>query len=204
MRTLSLASLLAAAVAACTPYNPELGEAPFFCGPPEQDPRCPEGYTCIPAPGGGTMDVCVSPNGTIPPDSNGLAGCDDDSSLEPNDSYMNAWITPVDQTKNFPLSSLSICPSGDKDTYSVMLTTPNQNLEMTVRYEAGGAALQGALLNSGGSPIMNASPVVGMSQTIRAYVANMPTGVYYVQVYGPNSGTVTTNNYELDIVVTGP
>jgi hypothetical protein len=29
---------------ACSPYDPELGETPFFCG--SADPTCPDGYTC--------------------------------------------------------------------------------------------------------------------------------------------------------------
>lgn len=203
MRTNSLASLLLAALAACSPYDPDLGNAPFFCGPPDQDPRCPEGFTCVPGQGSNTQEVCVSPNGQVPVDG-GNSNCADDRSLEPNDSTSTAWITPVDTTKTFPLSSLAICPAGDKDTYSVMMTTANQNLEMLVEYEASGAELQGSILNSGGVPIANASPASGAQNTKRAYTPNLPTGIYYVQVVGPNQGSLTTNNYKLTITVTGP
>jgi hypothetical protein len=206
MRTLlalcAIAAPLFVPLVACSPYSPDLGEAPFLCGPEDQEQRCPDGYTCLMTadpPG-----VCVSPNGTIPPDANTNANCHDDKALEPNDTIGTAWITPVDGTKSFPLSSLSICPAGDTDTYSMMLTTPNQNLEITVEYEPGGAQLQAAILNSGGTPIANASPVTGMAGTIRAYTPNLPTGIYYAQVKGPNQGSVQTNNYKLNIVVTGP
>ena len=92
---------------------------------------------------------------------------------------------------------------GDKDTYSITITTANQNLEMLFDYDEGGADLQGSLLNSGGVPIANASATT-MTRQKRAYAPNMPTGTYYAQVYGPNSGTATTNNYKLTINVTGP
>ena len=201
MRTLSLACLLAASVAACNPYDPDLGDAPFFCGPADQEPRCPEGYMCMPSAGSGGTEVCVAPNGMIPVDGNNT-NCADDRSLEPNDSTATAWITPVDTTKSFPLSSLAICPAGDKDNYSIMMTTANQNLEVIVEWEPGGAELQAAILNSGGVAIANATTTV--SNTKRAYTPNMPSGIYYAQVFGPNQGSLTTNNYKLSINVTGP
>lgn len=200
MRTLSLACLAAASLAACTPYDPDLGNAPFFCGPADQEQRCPEGYTCMPSASGGT-EVCVAPNGMIPVDGNNT-NCADDRMLEPNDSTATAWITPVDTTKSFPLASLAICPSGDKDNYSIMMTTANQNLEVVVEWEAGGAELQAAILNSGGVAIANATTTV--ANTKRAYTPNVPSGIYYAQVFGPNQGSVTTNNYKLSINVTGP
>lgn len=203
MRTFSLFILASAALAACNPYDPDLGQAPFFCGPADQTPRCPEGYTCMSNAGSGSggTEVCVAPNGTIPIDGQ-PANCADDRSLEPNDSTATAWITPVDSTKTFPLSSLAICPAGDKDNYSIMMTTPNENLELLVEYEASGAELTAAILNSTGVAISNASATG--ATTKRAYVTNLPTGIYYAQVYGPASGSLTTNNYKLTLTVTGP
>jgi hypothetical protein len=205
MRTLSitvfLASTLAAAISACTPYDPDLGGAPFFCGPADAEKRCPDGYTCQPSAGSGGTEVCLAPNGTVPVDGQN-GSCADDRSLEPNDSTATAWITPVDTTKSFPLSSLAICPAGDKDNYSVMISIGTENLEMIVEWEPGGAELQGAILNSGGVAIANATATV--ANTKRAYTPNLPAGIYYVQVYGPNQGSLTTNNYKLNINVTGP
>jgi hypothetical protein len=42
------------------------------------------------------------------------------------------------------------------------------------------------------------------ANTKRAYTPNLPTGIYYVQVSGPAAGSLTTNNYKLNINVTGP
>lgn len=201
MRTLLLLSLTAAA-SACTPYSPDLGAAPFKCGPVEQSPRCPDGYTCIPGQGSNAPEVCVENggNGMIPDSNTGT--CADDRTLEPNDTTATAWITPVDSTKSFPLSALAICPAGDKDNYSLMITTMGENLEMIVEFEAGGAELQGAILNSGGIAIANATTTTANIK--RAYTPNLPTGIYYVQVQGPAGGSLTTNNYKLNINVTGP
>jgi len=97
----------------------------------------------------------------------------------------------------------SICPSGDKDNYSITITQANQNLEVLIEYDpAMGADLQGAILNSGGTPIANASPTDAMHR--RAYTPNLPTGVYYASVFGPMTGALTTNNYKMTINVTGP
>jgi hypothetical protein len=45
VKQITLAALLAAALAACSPYDPSLPPTPFLCG--DQEPRCPEGYVCV-------------------------------------------------------------------------------------------------------------------------------------------------------------
>lgn len=200
MRSLFFFALVASA-AACSPYDPDLGMSPFICGPADQNPRCPDGYTCQMTSSG---EYCLSAGGMVPVDSGGNMNCADDSALEPNDSIAQAFQTPVATTKNtLTFAGLAICPMGDKDDYSVTITTANQNLEMIIEYDAvAGADLQGSILNSGGQAIANASPMgTGMR---RAYTPNLPTGVYYASVFGPTSGALQTNNYKLTITVTGP
>jgi hypothetical protein len=182
---------------ACSPYDPDLGAAPFLCG--DAEPRCPDGYTCQPQ---GSMEVCLAPGGMLP-DGGGNGNCADDSTLEPNDSIQMAFQTPVaTQKNNLMFAGLAICPAGDKDNYAITITMANQNLEMIIEYGTSGADLQGAILNMNGSPIANATPM--SSGVRRAYTPNLPVGTYYAQVYGPNSGTVQTNNYKLTVNVTGP
>jgi hypothetical protein len=54
-----------AALAACTPYDPSLPDAPFLCATDE--PRCPDGFVCVTDPGpGNTKEVCRRPD-EIPP-----------------------------------------------------------------------------------------------------------------------------------------
>lgn len=188
--------LVAAPLAACSPYSPDLGSAPFLCG--DSDPKCPEGYMCM--PNGSAMSVCVDSSGKIP---DAHTDCADDSSLEPNNDYHHAFATGVaDQKKSIPYAGLAICPAGDVDTYSVQITAEGQNLELVTVYDPNGAALGMSILNAGGVSIASASPVTGMQGTIRAYTANLPTGVYYAEVKGPASGTLLTNNYKLTITVT--
>lgn len=196
---LFIALALGSATAACTPYDPDLGPSPFLCGPVDQDPRCPDGYTCQMM---GAAEYCLAPTGTVPVDGNNL-NCADDSQLEPNDSYMMAFQTPVaTQKNNVTFAGLAICPEGDKDNYAVTITTANQNLEVLIEYDPAGGDLQSSILNSGGTPIANGSPTAAGMR--RAYTPNLPAGIYYAAVSGPAMGSVLTNNYKLTINVTGP
>jgi hypothetical protein len=198
MRSLIFIALVSAATA-CSPYDPDLGPSPFKCGPADQNPRCPDGYTCEMVSGG---EYCLAPAGTVPIDANNL-NCADDHELEPNDMISTAFQTPVaTQKKTLTFSGLAICPAGDKDNYSITITMANQNLEVLIEYDtAGGVDLQGSILNAGGTPIANASPVTGEPGKRRAYTPNLPTGVYYAAVTGPTMGSVVTGNYKLTITV---
>lgn len=198
----SLAFLMLA-LGACSPYSPDLGAAPFLCG--SAAPECPDGYSCQSPQGGSGNpgDVCVKTGGAIPADAN-PTNCANDSSLEPNDTIQQAWVTPVDTRKNFPLSSLAICPAGDKDNYAMQITVAMENIEVLIDYDTAGAPLQGAILGSGGTALAQAMTVSGSPGHLRAYLANAPVGEYYAQVFGPASGSVTTNNYNLTINITGP
>lgn len=202
MRSFALVFL---AAAACSPYSPDLGAAPFICNG-SGAPLCPDGYSCQNPQGGSSMGsdgICVKMGGTIPADSNPTM-CANDSSLEPNDTISMAWVTPVDTRKTFPLTSLAICPVGDKDTYSMQITTASENVEVLIDYDTAGAPLQGAILNSTGVTVAQAMEIQGSPGHLRAYLANAPVGTYYAQVFGPASGSVTTNNYNLTINITGP
>lgn len=185
--------------AGCSLYAPDLPAEPFLCGMAE--PVCPDGFTCM--DGGAGRMVCVKPNASVTDARIDSSACADDSPLEPNNDIQHAYQTPVDtQKKTIPYGGLSICPAGDKDTYQVTISTALENLEALVQYEPNGAVLQASILNSGGQPISNASPMG--TNTIRAYTPNLPISTYYIQVYGPAGGANLTNNYKLTITVTGP
>ena len=198
MRALALV-LIALPAAACSPYSPDLGPAPFLCG--SAAPVCPDGYTCNMA--AATGGVCEKQGGSGVPVDGTPSNCQDDSSLEPNDSISMAWQTPVDTRKSFPLTMLAICPAGDKDTYAMSISVQGENIEVLIDYDSSGAALAGAILNSSGNAVANAMST-GSDGHIRAYLANAPVGVYYASVFGPVSGGQTTNNYNLTINITGP
>ena len=196
MRSLVFFALVSSA-AACSPYDPDLGGSPFLCGPADQDPRCPDGYTCTPM---GTSEYCLAEGGTVPVDSSTFT-CADDSNLEPNDTM--PFDTSVASTKaSITFAGLAICPAGDTDLYTVTIITANQNLEVLMEYDAAAADLTGAILNNNRVPIANASPTEAGKR--RAYTPNLPVGTYYVKIAGPTDGPLQMNNYKMTINVTGP
>ena len=197
MRLVLLASLT---LAACSPYSPNLPAEPFLCG--SADPKCPDGYTCSGTNGSG-MPVCqMKAPGTVDaPNMNGM--CADDSQVEGstrNDTVATAYAFPSPLPQNpFVFTNLAICPMGDKDNYSLVLNS-TQEIKADVQYDTWGSPLQGAILNSGGTPIKTMAPVSGQTNTIEADAANLPAGMYYIQVFGPSSSP-GINNYKLTIQI---
>lgn len=197
LRLSTLATLTAAALTGCSPYDPDLGGTPFLCAADE--PRCPDDYTC--QDDGTSRMVCVSANGSIV--DSGPIGfqCADDSQLETsngasNDTIQTAYITPVaGQRKDISFAGVAICPEGDKDTYQVTTTAANQNLEAVTTWETG-MPVSVSILGSGGATLNNGTS--SGEKSLRAYVANLPIGTYFVQTYA--SATVK-NNYRIEIKV---
>jgi hypothetical protein len=189
MRTIVL---LLAVTAACDAYDEDLGPSPYLCG--NDEPRCPQGYTCTDDPASGT-EVCLRSDQAI-----GDVDCNDDSQYEPNNMLAEAKPIPVDMMRMYSLDQLAVCPGGDKDLFAITLATSNENVELFVIYDAGGTPLRGQLLNSGGIPVATATQVTGTPGTLRAYAQNLPGGMYFAQV----SAASSINNYKLTLNVTGP
>jgi hypothetical protein len=200
MKTFALLSvaLLTSVVAACSPYSPDLGTTPFTCsGAGSAGPACPEGYACVPS---GSASFCLVNGGKVPDAGAGV--CADDSNLEPNDTITTAYITPVNgTTKAISYAGLAICPAGDKDTYK-LTALASQNIEAVIEFDPNAAMLRASILNSSGTVVNAGNPVTGMPGKVRAFVATAPQGVYYVQVTGPATGTLVTNNYKLTLTET--
>jgi len=205
MRFAIFASLLLSAglYAACSPYSPNLGATPFLCG--SGDPQCPDGYKCV-SGSGSNAAVCMSTGGSTV-DGNMLNGmCADDSQVEgagKNDTIMTAYALPDLSTRpscQFVLSSLAICPMGDKDNYGVIINTDGKTIQADLTYESWGAPLQGAIANSVGTPIKTLAPGTG-SGMITAAATNVPSGEYYIEVFGP-AAAPGINNYRLTVTMT--
>lgn len=203
MRILYLAF---AVLAACNPYDPNLGPTPFLCG--SGTPQCPDGYTCQSQ---NMKMVCVKPGAGTPDSGNPNGSCADDSMIEGtgrNDTIATAYQTPVAaSTCSIPYSGLAICPSGDKDYYMVQLNAIETiSAQMTYTAMFGtvpGPKLAVYIVNQGGTTIANPQPVTGT--TYSATAANLPSGAYYVLVETDPSVTTgeTRNNYTLTITASG-
>lgn len=187
-----------ATVAACSPYNPELGNAPYLCAMTE--PFCPDGYFCQTTSEPAPRDrVCVSEGGLMVDAMTTGFPCADDSALEGssrNDIPMNAYQTPVDtQRQDLTLAGLAICPEGDKDHYAVTLSSGNKGIEVIVSWDSG-QPISMSILNAGGTSIVNGT--ANGEKSLRACAPNLPMGTYYGAVFATGS---TKNNYRLSIKV---
>lgn len=193
MRALAFA-LAAASLAACSPYDPDLGQHPFKCGTDE--PRCPDGYACT---GTGTSAICTlqgGGDGGLGADASHVQ-CGTDTSLEPNDDLPHAVATPVrNQQADYMLAKLAICPSTDIDMYSFTTTAVGQNARVTLTYDPGQGALQMKLLTDQGQPAgFDGQP---SGNTLVIATNRLSVGTWYVQI---SAGTNVENNYDLDINV---
>lgn len=197
---------IAFAAAACSPYSPDLGYSPFFCG--SGTPQCPDGYTCMGAGSGvgGGSGTCISTNGKMPDGGMGSGMCADDSAVEgpaKNDTISTAYALPDLSTRpncQQSYSALAICPMGDKDNYSFILNTNGKTIQADLTYDSWGAALQGAIANQGGTPIKTLAPT-GTTNMISAAATNLPSGQYFIEVFGPATAP-GINNYKLTITMT--
>jgi hypothetical protein len=191
-----LGFMFALALAACSPYKPDLGDVPFLCG--DAEPVCPDGYVCMPM---GTQMRCVDIEGVMPDSGQMGFPCADDSSLEGttrNDTPMTAYQTPVDtQRLDLTLAGIALCPMGDKDHYAVTLSAANamKAIEVIVSWDSG-LPISMSLLNAGGTSIGNG--VANGDRSLRACAANLPAATYYGAVFATGS---TQNNYRLSIKV---
>ena len=195
--------LLFATLAACTPYDPDLGNAPYLCAMGE--PACPEGYFCqtttMPAP---RDRICVATGGLMPDMMTGGINCTSDQNVEGgarNDTPMTAYQTPVDtQLSMVMLADLVICPAMDKDHYAISLNGATKGIEAIVSWDSGNP-IQMSLLNASGASIGNGT--ANAERSLRACAANLttvasPNGTFYVSVFAQGA---TQNNYRLSIKV---
>jgi len=190
--TLLLAPFLLAA--ACNPYDPDLGETPFRCGP---DDSCPSGYECV-------DQVCQRP-GADPGDDDQEPGpdaseftCNDDSQVEnpPNDDIEHATTTRIpsfQMTDSY--GQLAICPDTDKDLFRFGVNVANVNVRATVTATLADGDLQLQILNNAGAVIANGTALT--STELQVVVNNLAISNYFVQVTGKNG---SRNNYEIEIV----
>ncbi len=206
LRILLAASGAVLVAAACSPYNPDLGQTPFKCGASE--PKCPDDYECVPDTSS-AQGVCKALNqvpgadgGVIGSDGGGNVVCNDDAEIEPNDSTADPTIIPIpDFGDTYQLVNLAICPQTDLDVFRFRVDVMNKNAKVEVSYNSGAGLLVLDILNTNGLSITQGAPANGNNDVLRAVVNNLPVGNYYAQV---QSAGGTQNNYQIDFALTGP
>ncbi len=125
--------------------------------------------------------------------------CDDDSTIEPNDSLATAYTLSVPfPLDHIDLTNLAICPDGDVDLYALTVILPVPTIDVSVRFDSNGAPLQVWVLDPNGTPIGTNT----ISSTITtAHADNLTTGTYYVRVTSQQA--TGKNNYSMSVSSTG-
>jgi hypothetical protein len=192
MRTLLVPILLV--FAACDPFSPDLGDAPFRCG---ADGECPDGYQCIIY--SQAQRVCERLGGDPgDPDSGVPVQCNDDSQVEPNDT--SPWVTPIPASRNdLTLIGLAICPTTDVDLYRFGIDVNGKNVRVTVTTEVAAGALSLQILRQ--NQVIGNGAVVSPTE-IELSLGNLATDSYDVKIAAGAAGV--QNNYSLEIVTCGP
>jgi hypothetical protein len=197
MRSLLITTLVAAATAACNPYDPDLGAAPFRCG---ADDACPDGYSCVEhSPSEKICEREGDPGGDDDgdgPDASQGVQCNDDSAIEPNDMTSNATTTPIPNLQmDVSYTELAICPDADKDVFRFGVSATDANVRAIVTAQLSDGDLSLQILNGSGAVIANGTALT--STELQVVVNNLAIGTYYVQVSGKDGAQ---NNYEIEIV----
>ncbi len=197
MKTLisSLAALAPAvlAVGACTPFDPDLGDAPYLCS--AASPDCPDGYTCQSTGEAAPRDMaCLREGGSLPDGGTTGFQCLQDS-FGDNDTIMGAFQTPVAQQNQMFAALTSLCPELDRDNYAVTITTPS-TLLVTTSWESG-SPVNVSILNAGGTSIGNGTQV-GDTNAMCVCGNNLPNGTYYASVF---AAATVQNNYRVEIKI---
>jgi hypothetical protein len=182
-----------AGLAACNPYNPDLGTAPYRC----PDDSCPDGYNCTttsdPAP---NDKICIADGDVAPDSGGGQFQCLDDSGFGSNDTTAGAFVTPIVGTAGQMFSALAaICPEADKDHYAMSTSGTMTSLEAVVTWESGNP-VNVALLGASGNTLKNGIPMG--NNGFRACITNLPAGNYFAVAF---AAATVKNNYRLALKV---
>ena len=121
--------------------------------------------------------------------------CNDDSSIEPNDTTATATETSIpDIGTTFALTSLAICPSSDRDVFRLRIDANGKMIDVNVLFEDETAPLD-LVVFSDDAGSMDVGTSDGPGQ-ISVRVATPGPGFYFVEI---SSGFGLPNNYDIFI-----
>lgn len=192
MKALVLGSLVLA-LSACSPFDPDLGAAPYLCS--AVAPDCPSGYTCQSTGQAAPKDMaCLKQGGSLPDSGTTGFQCLEDT-FGQNDTIGGAFQTPVAGSAQMFAALTSLCPELDRDNYAIAIATPS-TLKVTTSWESG-SPVNVSILNSGGTSIGNGI-TVGTTNAMCVCQNALPSGTYYASVFAAAS---VKNNYRVEIKI---
>jgi hypothetical protein len=173
-------------VAACTSYDPNLGDKPFLCGTDE--PRCPDGYTPI------GVVRCECLRDALVPDAGVGYACDNDP-WGPNDSFQTPTVTVLGTNGNLSMDfRAAVCPAGDVDNYQMTITTTSAIVTAIVTFDTAQMAPKVDILDGGAS----LQPALTFPRgQIKATATTNHAGKFVAQVSGSQEV-----NYTLSVTIT--
>ena len=195
MKAYLFSLISAGAIAACSPYDPDLGAAPYLCS--ADQPLCPEGYTCQSTGQAAPKDMACLPEGGGELPDGGTSGfqCLEDT-FGQNDNIQGAFQTPVAGQNQMFAALTSLCPEADKDNYAITIASPT-TLQVSTTWESG-MPVNVQILNAGGTSIGNGAARANAVNQNCVCLKDLPQATYYAAV---SAGAQVKNNYRVEIKV---
>jgi hypothetical protein len=190
----SLLVLAAAFVAACNPYEPDLGDVPFLCH--VQERTCPDGYVAVDV--SETRCECHREGADDGNDENDQTPAIDGGQAQActgdpdNDTFGSPTPTAVGGGALTFFTSTSICDATDVDYYQVELTGDHLVLEALIEMDTNLGVLDLRIDDATGGELVTATRTG--DQAFARYTATTP-GVYLVRVKSMSGYT----SYRLDL-----
>lgn len=183
---------VAGVAAACSPFDPDLGDQPFLCG--VEAPRCPDDYLCVHRAGG--IDVCQPADAVLDAGGDGNLQCSGDL-LESNETISSPTDVPVSAEEVHTFEA-ALCPASDLDVYRLVVDATGKNMRVELSYEPQHGQLAVDLLSATGTVIRTATPTSATGETLRADFFSVAQGTYFARVH--SDGAI--NHYEIAFTVT--
>jgi len=185
--------LLILALAACNPYDPQLGDRPFLCG--SDEPRCPDGYVAVDL----ELDRCECRRGGTVADG-GVYQCTTDPN-EPNETISSATETTVGTNMQYMAPNAAICRvagSDDVDVYHLMAPRAGTLITVDVAFFDDTRVPTIDLLDSGGVSVARGMPSPEPRDIVATFTAPTPAS-YFAKV-----SAAQDVNYSIRITIIEP
>ncbi|CAN5720994.1 hypothetical protein BH11MYX2_BH11MYX2_27760 [soil metagenome] len=214
-------AFLIAALAACSPYSPDLGNAPYICA--DTDPRCPDGYACQTI---GAQNVCVDSSGVGPGQDSGPHGEAGGSCAAPFSGVLATWsltgqtgsqvstaaatstsgvtagalkrggaLTPASGTNSINSSGWSLGAQDTTKFYTVTLTAPSgcsiSTSSLALDMTASGTGPTSAAIATRADAFAATTPASTATPGMVSVTTSSASGMLEIRVYGSGASATT-------------